>query len=66
MNKNFISLNKVRHGVAMAFIGKGATLDGVTKLEMSKWVSWIMNGSILDAPAPKSGSEGIPLPNIPF
>jgi len=43
-----IAEGKVRHGVAIAFIEKGKTFDEA-KLEMGKWVNWIMKGSSLDS-----------------
>lgn len=37
-----ISRGKVRHGVAVAFIEQGRTLDNDTKMEMEGWVEYIM------------------------
>lgn len=38
-----ISRGKVRHGVAIAFIAQGRTLDEATIAEMQQWVDWIMD-----------------------
>lgn len=54
-NWDEIALGKVRHGVACAMIQSGKPLD---KLEMSKWVDWIMNGDIT---TPKE--TNIPVPD---
>lgn len=35
---------KVRHGVAVAYIGAGIKLSGESKVEMMDWTEWIMTG----------------------
>ena len=52
-----VSRGKVRHGVAVAYIGLKKELNEETEEEMNTWVNWIMKGS---------NNEEIKLDNLHF